>query len=45
MAKTKAPLMMINLGTICDIKGYNNIWDTENNRAVLQQFKQMRPDS
>ena len=45
MAKTKAPLKEIDLRTLCDIKGNNNIWDTEDNRAVFQQFKQMRPDS
>ena len=45
MAKNKAPLKEINLGTLCDIKDENNIMDTEDNRAVFQQFKQMRPDS
>ena len=45
MAKAEAPLKEINLGTLCYIKGRNKIWDTEDNRAVLQQFKQMRPDS
>ena len=45
MAKTKAPLIKINLSTFCDIKDENNIMDTEDNRAVLQQLKQMRPDS
>ena len=37
--------MKINLCTLCDIKDENNIWDTEDNRAVFQQFKHMRPDS
>ena len=45
MAKTKTPLKEIELSTLCDIKGWNNIWDTEDNRAVFQQFKHMRPDS
>ena len=45
MAKAEAPLKEINLSTFCDIKDGNNIWDTEDNRVVLQQFKQMRPDS
>ena len=45
MAKAKAPLLWIDLSKLCDIKGNNNIWDTEDNRAVFQQFKQMRPDS
>ena len=45
MAKAKAPPKTINLGKLCDIKDENNIMDTEDNRAVFQQFKQMRPDS
>ena len=45
MAKAEAPLKEINLSTFCDIKDGNNIWDTEDNRVVLQQFEQMRPDS
>ena len=45
MAKNKVPKMEINLSTLCDIKEDNNIWDTEDNRAVLQQFEQMRSDS
>ena len=45
MAKAKAPLKRIDLSKLCDIKGNNNIWDTEDNRAVFQQFKQIRPDS
>ena len=45
MAKAKAPLLWIDLSKLCDIKGNNNIWDTEDNRAVFQQFEQIRPNS
>ena len=45
MAKSKAPLRNINLRTFYSIKDGNKFWDTEKNRAVLKQFKEMRPDS
>ena len=43
MAKTKAPLSVIRLCTLMAIEDKNNIGNTENNKTVLKQFKQMRP--